>query len=411
MRAELSQGMARSSGSGRQAELATVGLGLVGDVGSVNLLIDALDHAPPGAAGRPPPRRSGRIGAPDRDPRSRSTRSTCPTSCPLAAAGALGDIGDPRAAAGLGLAARPRPPMTSAPLAASLLRLGEPGMARCGPTRRRTPPRRWPCTRARQGLTWTGVNVFSGLIMAFGWFFIGYSLLINTSFLLLTVLAVADFIGYRRRVDFAAYDESFAEPLAPRHLGADARLQRERRHRGVGAGDDGACATPTSRSSSSTTAPRTTRRQQLVDAFDMVEVPIVVPADIADDRARDRDLPQPRGQPQRGPGHASPTAARPTRSTSGINAGPQAAGLHGRRGLAARPRRAAARLPPVRRRPRPGGRGRRRRPGRQRLARSREGRVTDVRMPRRWLAADPGGRVPPRVHDRPRRLVRDSAGC
>ena len=32
------------------------------------------------------------------------------------------------------------------------------------------------------------VNVFSTLIMAMGWFFIGYSLLINTSFLLLTVL-------------------------------------------------------------------------------------------------------------------------------------------------------------------------------------------------------------------------------
>lgn len=58
------------------------------------------------------------------------------------------------------------------------------------------------------------VNVFSTLIMAMGWFFIGYSLLINTSFLLLTVFAVADFIGYRRRIEFAAYDESFGEPLA-----------------------------------------------------------------------------------------------------------------------------------------------------------------------------------------------------
>ncbi|MBD8870110.1 glycosyltransferase family 2 protein [Nocardioides sp. MJB4] len=47
-----------------------------------------------------------------------------------------------------------------------------------------------------------------------GWFFISYSLLINTSFLALTVLAVVDFVNYRRRIQFAAYDESFGEPLA-----------------------------------------------------------------------------------------------------------------------------------------------------------------------------------------------------
>ncbi|KRF15349.1 hypothetical protein ASG90_11595 [Nocardioides sp. Soil797] len=58
------------------------------------------------------------------------------------------------------------------------------------------------------------VDLFSGVIQAMGWFFIGYSLLINTSFLVLTVLAVADFVGYRRRAEFAAYDETFGEPLA-----------------------------------------------------------------------------------------------------------------------------------------------------------------------------------------------------
>jgi cellulose synthase/poly-beta-1,6-N-acetylglucosamine synthase-like glycosyltransferase len=58
------------------------------------------------------------------------------------------------------------------------------------------------------------VTMFAALIQAMGWFFIGYSLLINTSFLLLTVFAVSDFIGYRRRIEFAAYDESFGEPLA-----------------------------------------------------------------------------------------------------------------------------------------------------------------------------------------------------
>ena len=58
------------------------------------------------------------------------------------------------------------------------------------------------------------VDTFSTVIRAMGWFFIVYSLLINTSFLVLTVFAVTDFIGYRRRVEFAAYDESFGEPLA-----------------------------------------------------------------------------------------------------------------------------------------------------------------------------------------------------
>src|SRR3546814_10136660 len=52
------------------------------------------------------------------------------------------------------------------------------------------------------------------LIEAMGWSFVAYSVLINSSFLVLTVLAVADFVGYRRRVEFAAYDETFGEPLA-----------------------------------------------------------------------------------------------------------------------------------------------------------------------------------------------------
>lgn len=52
------------------------------------------------------------------------------------------------------------------------------------------------------------------VIAAFGWLFIGYSLLINTSFLILTALAVADFVRYRRRLGFAAYDETFGEPMA-----------------------------------------------------------------------------------------------------------------------------------------------------------------------------------------------------
>lgn len=58
------------------------------------------------------------------------------------------------------------------------------------------------------------VDAFRIVIEAMAWFFIAYSVLINTSFLLLTVLAVTDFARYRRRVEFAGYDETFGEPLA-----------------------------------------------------------------------------------------------------------------------------------------------------------------------------------------------------
>ena len=64
------------------------------------------------------------------------------------------------------------------------------------------------------------------------------------------------------------------------------------------------------------------------------------------------------------------------------------------------------RVPPVRRRPRPRGRRRGRGPGRQRLARRpRPGhRRPDAA---RLAGPDPGRGVPPRVPDRPRRLVAD----
>ncbi len=52
------------------------------------------------------------------------------------------------------------------------------------------------------------------LLTVLGWFFIAYSVAINLSFVVLTVLAMLDFVRYRRRLQFAAYDESFAEPLA-----------------------------------------------------------------------------------------------------------------------------------------------------------------------------------------------------
>ena len=44
--------------------------------------------------------------------------------------------------------------------------------------------------------------------------FIAFAVLLNLSFVVLTVLAMLDFNSYRRKLGFAAYDESFAEPLA-----------------------------------------------------------------------------------------------------------------------------------------------------------------------------------------------------
>ena len=104
MRAELSKGMARSSGSGRQAELATVGLGLVGDVGSVEPAGRRADHAPPGAAGL---RRRGP--GPDRRPQRRSLPSSTPSTCPTSWSA------PPRPAPSATSATPTRPPASASP--------------------------------------------------------------------------------------------------------------------------------------------------------------------------------------------------------------------------------------------------------------------------------------------------------
>jgi cellulose synthase/poly-beta-1,6-N-acetylglucosamine synthase-like glycosyltransferase len=112
-----------------------------------------------------------------------------------------------------------------------------------------------------------------------GWFFVAYSALINTSFLVLTVLAVLDFRSYLRRRDFAAYDETFAEPLAPgisilmpAHNEAAGIVEAVRAMTAmrypdfeVVVVDDGS-------------TDETVRL--MVEAFDMVAVPVVVPAAI-----------------------------------------------------------------------------------------------------------------------------------
>ena len=125
-----------------------------------------------------------------------------------------------------------------------------------------------------------GLAVLEWALNSLGCFFIGYSVLINSSFLALTLLAVADFWAYLRRLDFAAYDETFAEPLTP---GISILMPAYNESAGIVESvqamsalrypdfevvvvDDG---------SSDDTADR------MIEAFDMVEVPIVVPTDIA----------------------------------------------------------------------------------------------------------------------------------
>lgn len=117
------------------------------------------------------------------------------------------------------------------------------------------------------------------VVLALGWFFIAYSVLINTSFLGLTGLAVLDFHTYLRRRGFAAYDETFAEPLAP---GISILMPAHNESAGIVEAvramtamrypdfevvvvDDGS---------------RDETVAVMVEAFDMVEAPMVVPTDI-----------------------------------------------------------------------------------------------------------------------------------
>jgi cellulose synthase/poly-beta-1,6-N-acetylglucosamine synthase-like glycosyltransferase len=122
-------------------------------------------------------------------------------------------------------------------------------------------------------------EALTSVMQDLGWFFIAYSLLINTSFLALTALAVADFGGYMRRLDFAGYDESFSEPM---HKGVSILMPAFNESAGIVESvramtslrypdfevvvvDDG---------STDDTV------EKLVAAFDMVAVPVVVPDQI-----------------------------------------------------------------------------------------------------------------------------------
>jgi cellulose synthase/poly-beta-1,6-N-acetylglucosamine synthase-like glycosyltransferase len=60
----------------------------------------------------------------------------------------------------------------------------------------------------------TALLVFESVMLTLGIAFAVYSVAINLSFIGLTGLALADLSGYRRRLDFAAYDEWFLDPNA-----------------------------------------------------------------------------------------------------------------------------------------------------------------------------------------------------
>ncbi len=125
-----------------------------------------------------------------------------------------------------------------------------------------------------------GLAVLGWGLNAFGWFFIAYSVLINTSFLALTLLAVADFWAYLRRVDFAAYDETFSEPVTP---GISILMPAYNESAGIVESVQAMTALryPDFEVVVIDDGSKDDTSEQLVAAFDMVEVPIVVPTDIA----------------------------------------------------------------------------------------------------------------------------------
>ena len=98
-------------------------------------------------------------------------------------------------------------------MAASLLKLGEPGMRalRAHPSPYAAEALAVHGCAAGSDMDW--VNVLSGCSSRSAGSSSATRVLINTSFLVLTVLGRRRLLGYRRRVEFAAYDESFGEPL------------------------------------------------------------------------------------------------------------------------------------------------------------------------------------------------------
>jgi cellulose synthase/poly-beta-1,6-N-acetylglucosamine synthase-like glycosyltransferase len=124
------------------------------------------------------------------------------------------------------------------------------------------------------------VDTLTAAITWLGLFFVAYSVLINSSFILLTAFALIDLRALRRREDFAGHDESFGAPLArgvsvlmPAYNESATIVESVNAMLGlrypdfeVVIVDDG---------STDDTAARA------IEAFDMVQVPLVVSHDIA----------------------------------------------------------------------------------------------------------------------------------
>lgn len=127
-------------------------------------------------------------------------------------------------------------------------------------------------------MDWPGVL---GMVMlATGWFFVGYALVVNSGFLVLTLLAILDFHSYLRRLDFAAYDESFGEPLAP---GISVLMPAYNEAAGIveSVGAMTAMRYPDFEVVVIDDGSTDDSVAVMTEAFDMVQVPIVVPSRIA----------------------------------------------------------------------------------------------------------------------------------
>ena len=104
------------------------------------------------------------------------------------------------------------PRITSRTLASALLQLGDPGMTMLEEHGSPYAAEALAVHALAGGCDMDWVDIFSTVIRAMGWFFIVYSLLINPSFLVLTVFAVSDLAGYRRRLEYAATTSRSATP-------------------------------------------------------------------------------------------------------------------------------------------------------------------------------------------------------
>lgn len=126
LRSELERALTQRQGGGRHADLAAIGLGMVGDVEAVPLLTEAVRSGRPSLQSAAA-RALGRIGMPEAVvPLTLALESSDPT-VRVSAAAALGEIGDPGGAAALARALAAGHHEVSRESAAALLRVDDEG--------------------------------------------------------------------------------------------------------------------------------------------------------------------------------------------------------------------------------------------------------------------------------------------